>query len=64
MFLCKGGIIMKQYCDKKNCCNNQNSKFNFNQKKENTLCSLYQVENFLCQFSKALKCFKFYEFFK
>lgn len=55
---------MKQYCDKKNCCNNQNSKFNFNQKKENTLCSLYQVENFLCQFSKALKCFKFYEFFK
>ena len=43
-------------------CPKQN--FNFAQKKENALCSLYQVENFLCQFSKALKCFNLYHFFK
>lgn len=57
---------MKRYCCKKKpcCSNSKNLNFNFNQKKENTLCSLYQVENFLCQFSKALKCFKIYGLFK
>lgn len=44
-------------------CNNK-VPFNFSQKKENTLCSLREVEGFLCNFQKALRCFKFYCFFK
>lgn len=49
-----------------NCSNSCNNKvsFNFSQKKENTLCSLREVEGFLCNCQKALKCFKFYCFFK
>lgn len=54
-----------------NCCCNLNNDncgnkvpFNFSQKKENTLCSLREVEGFLCNCQKALKCFKFYCFFK
>lgn len=49
-----------------NCCCNSCNKvpFNFSQKKENTLCSLREVECFLCNCQKALKCFKFYCFFK
>lgn len=57
---------MKRYYSRRknynNCCNKP--QFNFNQKKENVLCSLYSVENFLCQFSKALKCLKLYDWFK
>lgn len=57
---------MKRYVCKKKYCNNNFYKNNSNlaQKKENIFCSLNQVENFLCNFSKALKCFKFYCFFK
>ena len=53
-------------CNNYNCCNSCNNKipFNFSQKKENTLCSLREVECFLCNCQKALKCFKFYCFFK
>lgn len=49
-----------------NFCNNYGNKgsFNFSQKKENTMCSLREVECFLCNCQKALKCFKFYCFFK
>ncbi len=52
-----------------NYCNNSSSygnkaNFNFSQKKENTICSLREVECFLCNCQKALKCFKFYCFFK
>lgn len=52
-----------------NCCDNFNpygnkTISNFSQKKENTLCSLREVECFLCNCQKALKCFKFYCFFK
>ena len=49
-----------------NSCNNYGNKdyFNFLQKKENTICSLHEVECFLCNCQKALKCFKFYCFFK
>ena len=48
-----------------NHCNHCNkNSFNFAQKKENTLCSLHEVENFLCNCQKAIKCFKFYCFFK
>lgn len=47
------------------CNNNCNkNKFDFAQKKENTICSLYEVENFLCSCQKAIKCLKFYCFFK
>lgn len=55
--------MKRYYCQKRpnKCCNNN---FNFGQKKENAICSLYQVENFLCNFTKALKCFNFYCFFK
>ncbi len=56
---------MNQYYNKY--CNTENSRknsSNFALKKENTLCSLYQVENFLCNIQKALRCFKFYCFFK
>ncbi len=57
--------MKRYYCKKSGGCSyTPKSNFNFIQKKENTLCSLYQVENFLCQFSKALKCFKLYDFFK
>lgn len=57
---------MKRYYARKKNCNNCCNKpqFNFSQKKENVLCSLYSVENFLCQFSKALKCLKLYDWFK
>lgn len=39
----------------KRCC--PNKKFDFCQKKENTLCSLAEVENFLCQMNKICKAF-------
>lgn len=60
--------LMKRYICKKNVYKNNNNcnkpSASFGQKKENILCSLNQVENFLCNFSKALRCFKFYSFFK
>lgn len=46
-----------------NCCKKESS-FNLTQKKENTINSLFEVEHFLCKCQKALKCFKFYSFFK
>ena len=56
---------MHKYPNNYNHCNHCNkNSFNFAQKKENTLCSLHEVENFLCNCQKALKCFKFYCFFK
>lgn len=48
-------------CNCSKCCPNN---FNITQKKENTLSSLYEVENFLCHFSKALKCLNLYCLFK
>lgn len=38
--------------------------FNFCEKKENLCCSLCEVENFLCNINKALRCFNFYCLFK
>lgn len=61
---------MKRYCYKRPNCNTchsnpcQCNQFNFHTKKENTLCSLYEVENFLCNFTKALKCLNIYCLFK
>lgn len=42
------------YC-KNNCCNN---------KCNCTLDSLFEVEKFLCNFNKAIKCFNIYRFLK
>ena len=53
---------MKRYICKKKLCNDNYN--NISQKKENILCSLNQVENFLCNCTKAIKCFKFYSLFK
>lgn len=73
VFRCNKSNRYKNNCSnnypQNNCCNNFNSygnkaNFNFLQKKENTICSLHEVECFLCNCQKALKCFKFYCFFK
>lgn len=40
------------------------NSFNFSQKKENTICSLHEVESFLCNFQKALKFYKIFCIFK
>lgn len=42
----------------------EKNKFNFSQKKENTIHSLKEVEMFLKQSQKAIKYLKFYKFFK
>ncbi len=39
-------------------------KCNKEQKKESIICSLYQIENFLCSFTTACKTFNFYKFLK
>lgn len=52
-----------QFCNN-NCINKNNNSFNFALKKENTICSLREVEHFLCNCQRALRCFKFYCFFK
>lgn len=44
--------------------NSNNKKISFSQKKENTLCSLYEVENFLCKIQQLSKSLKLYNIFK
>ena len=44
--------------------NNNNSKFNFKKKKENTLASLYEVENFLFNYKNFIRYVKLYKLFK
>lgn len=41
-----------------------NKKFNFKEKKENTLASLNEVENFLFNYKHFMKYVKLYKFFK
>lgn len=50
----------------KNCKENNCAplKINFREKKENVVCSLYNVEKFLHQATKIAKGLKFYSFFK
>ena len=48
------------FCSKNNCKN----KFNFNRKKENTLTSLYDVENFLYNYKNFIKYVKLYKLFR
>lgn len=43
---------------------NNNKKFNFKNKKENTLASLYEVENFLFNYKNFVKYIKLYNWFK
>ena len=40
------------------------NKFNLKQKKENTICSLYEVENFLRNFNNFFKSIKLYKLLK
>ena len=42
----------------------KDSKIHFHEKKENTIRSLFEVENFLCNFKTACKFFKFFKLFK
>ena len=44
--------------------NCNNSKFNFKKKKENTLASLYEVENFLFNYKNFIRYVKLYKLFK
>lgn len=49
------------------CCNkgcNNESKLNFKAKRDNVVCSLCEVEKFLCQASKVVKGLKIYSLFK
>ena len=39
-------------------------KFDFVQRKENAICSLFEVENFLCSLQKVINTFKFYHSIK
>jgi len=43
---------------------NRNKKFDFKKKKENTLSSLNEVENFLFNYRHFLKYVKLYKWFK
>lgn len=53
-------------CNRQQCSNPRNEKkqFNFHEKKENLICSLKQVEYFLCHFKKIAKGVKLYRLLK
>lgn len=42
----------------------QKNKFNFKTAKNNTICSLNEVECFLNNFQQISRCLKFYKFFR
>ena len=44
--------------------NSKNTKFNFKQKKETTISSLFEVEQFLCDIKNTLKYIKLYKILK
>ena len=44
--------------------NKNNGKFDFKKKKENTLASLYEVENFLFNYKNFMRYVKLYKLFK
>ena len=41
-----------------------NKKIDFAKKKENTICSLFEVEHFLCDFKKIINTIKLYHILK
>ena len=62
-----GGFTMQGnlFYSKNNNCNKKNIKNgNFKIKKENTLSSLYEVENFLSNYKHFIKYIKLYNLFK
>lgn len=44
--------------------NKKEKKFNLIQKKDCTICSIKEVEFFLCNLDKAIKSFKFFKILK
>ena len=42
----------------------KNNKIDFAKKKENTVCSLFEVEHFLCDFKRLLNTIKLYKILK
>ena len=44
--------------------NSENSKFNFSHKKETAINSLFEIEQFLCEFKNIWKYIKLYKIFK
>ncbi len=48
----------------KRICNEERKKFCFHEKKENMLCSLNEVEHFLCNFKKVVKSIEIYKLLK
>ena len=44
--------------------NKKEKKFNLIEKKDCTIHSIKEIEYFLCNLSKGIKCFKFYKFLK
>ena len=44
--------------------NSKKNKFDFKCKKENAINSLLEVEHFLCNFKKTIKCIKLYKILK
>lgn len=60
-------LLEKMNLEKNNLFKNnesKNSKFNFSQKKENTICSLFEVEKFLGDFKNIWKYIKLYKILK
>lgn len=51
--------VKKENTEKKN-----KNKINFAQKKENTICSLFEVEHFLCDCKKLINTLKLYHILK
>lgn len=44
--------------------NSLTKKIDFSKKKENTICSLFEVENFLCDFKRLINTIKLYHILK
>ena len=44
--------------------NNKKNKANFSQLKKNTVCSLFEVEHFLCDFKKCSRYIKLFNILK
>ncbi len=52
------------YSNSKRHCQNQCSNTNFKKRKENTIASLYEVENFLFNYKHFIKYVKLYKLFR
>lgn len=44
--------------------NKEKNKFNFKERKDCVVCSIKEIEYFLCNLDKTFKAFKVYKFFK